>query len=302
VIRLIVIIDDSTSLMLILQPSTIFIFRSDLHSFCQVFRSYTTQNASDKLFADAEREESGEVDSQSRQKLDALVQQHENWTGEERIQDAVLRMLVDKHKPLRGSSVLTAEEKLKKSPPQVRTASVTDIVDSSRHEHTSAISIPLHLRPHPGSWAKEPLLPSNPTDKPWETTFKPPSDGTASNIKVGRIPHASTTSSYGNLGGLGKGRLDERSMKEKKKTLQVERLSQALESTLDYRLGIKIGEQKHLVQTRMPNPVSLKGWNNIIEEKIEVGAVRYRYASIDLNLSWVGMVYRKRDCQGRSRM
>lgn len=291
-------------LMLILQQSTIFIFRSHLHSFYQTFRSYTTQNASDKLFADAEREESGEADSQNRQKLDALVQQHENWTGEERIQDAVLRMLVDKYKPLRESSILTAEEKLKKSPPQVRTASLTDTVDSSHHEHTSTISVPPHPRPRPGFWAKEPLLPSDPTHKPWETTFKPPSDGTVSNVKVGRIPHVSASSSYGSLDGLAQGRFDERSMKKekekKKKTLQVERLGQALESTLDYRLGIKIGEQKHLVQT--PNPVSLKGWNSIIEEKIEVGAVRYWYASIDSTLSRVGMVCRKRDCQGRSRM
>jgi len=106
------------------------------------------------------------------------------------------------------------------------------------------------------------------------------------------------------LDGLAQGRFDERSIQKekekKKKTLQVERLGQALESTLDYRLGIKIGEQKHLVQT--PNPVSLKGWNSIIEEKIEVGAVRYWYASIDSTLSRVGMVCRKRDCQGRSRM
>jgi len=279
------IIDDNATLMLILQRTTIFIFPSNLNSLYQIFRSYTTQNASDKLFADAEREESAEVGSQSRQKLDALVQQHENWTGEERIQDTVLRMLVDKHKPLRGSSVLTAEEKLKKSPPQVRAASVTDTVDSSRHEHTSTISVLPYLRPRPGSWAKEPLLPSNPTHKPWETTFKPPSDGT---IKVGRIPHASASSPYGSSGGLAQGRFDERSVKEKKKTLQVERLSQALESTLDYRLGIKIGEQKHLLQTGTPNPVSLKGWNSIIEEKIEVGVARYRYVSMDLTLSRVG--------------
>ena len=290
--------------MLILQQSTIFVFRSHLYSFYQIYRSYTTQNASDKLFADAEREESGEVDSQNRQKLDALVQQHENWTGEERIQDAVLRMLVDKHRPLRGPSILTAEEKLKKSPPQVRTASVTDTVDSSHHEHTSTTLVPPRPRPRPDSWAKEPLLPSNPAHKPWETTFKPPSDGTVSNIKVGHIPHASAPSYC--LGELAQGLFDERSMKKekekKKKTLQVERLSQALESTFDYRLGIKIGEQKHLVQTRTPNPVSLKGWNSIIEEKIEVGAVRYWYASIDLILSPVGTVCRKPDCQGRSRM
>ena len=75
--------------MLVLQRNinTTLFFYSYLPSFYQIFCSYTTQSASDKLFADAEREES---DSQSCQKLDALVQQQENWTGEERIQDAVL--------------------------------------------------------------------------------------------------------------------------------------------------------------------------------------------------------------------
>lgn len=269
--------------MLVLQRNinTTLFFYSHLPSFYQIFRSYTTQNASDKLFADAEREES---DSQNCQKLDALVQQQENWTGEERIQDAVLRMLVDKYKPLRGSNIFTAEEKLKKNPPQVRSASVTGTVDDSHYEDTSTISTAPYLRPTLGSWAKEPLLPSNPTHKPWETTFKPPSDDGVSNIKVGRIPHASVSSSYcvpGGLGRLGQGSLDKKLEKKEKmkKTQQVERLSQALESTLDYRLGIKMGEQKHLVQTGKPNPVTLKGWNSIIEEKIEVSDVRYWYAA-----------------------
>ena len=36
-----------------------------------------------------------------------------DWTGDESIQDAVLRMLVDKYKPLRAGTIRTAEDKLK---------------------------------------------------------------------------------------------------------------------------------------------------------------------------------------------
>jgi hypothetical protein len=53
-------------------------------------------SSSAKLFADAEAEER---DAENRSKLsqaDIIRQKEENWDGEERIQDAVLRMLVDK--------------------------------------------------------------------------------------------------------------------------------------------------------------------------------------------------------------
>ncbi|KXN82404.1 hypothetical protein AN958_02588 [Leucoagaricus sp. SymC.cos] len=53
-----------------------------------------------------------------------------------------------------------------------------------------------------------------------------------------------------------------------KKVQQVGRLSQALESTLDYKLGIKNGVQRQM-QARRPNPVSVKGWNGLVEERIE---------------------------------
>jgi hypothetical protein len=47
---------------------------------------------------------------------------------------------------------------------------------------------------------------------------------------------------------------------------QAGRLTRAKESTLDYRLGIKSARSR---VGRM-NPVSLKGWTNLIEDKIEV--------------------------------
>jgi len=51
----------------------------------------------------------------------------------------------------------------------------------------------------------------------------------------------------------------------KKRSEIAGRLTRVRESTLDYRLGIT----KNGVQAR-PNPVSIKGWAGLVEERIEV--------------------------------
>ncbi len=53
---------------------------------------------------------------------------------------------------------------------------------------------------------------------------------------------------------------------EKKRTQQANKLALARESTLDYRLGIKGRDRP----TGIPNPATIKGWNSLIEDKIEV--------------------------------
>jgi hypothetical protein len=52
---------------------------------------------------------------------------------------------------------------------------------------------------------------------------------------------------------------------ERKRTLVADRLTQARESTLDYRLGLKKGEWR-----AQANPLTLKGWAGLIEERMEV--------------------------------
>ncbi|KAG9074427.1 hypothetical protein FS749_014014, partial [Ceratobasidium sp. UAMH 11750] len=80
---------------------------------------YNYQSASAKLFADAEAEEREEAQRRSKpSQADILMNKHENWDGDERIQDTVLRMLMDKYKPLRTGQIQTADEKLKASLPQ----------------------------------------------------------------------------------------------------------------------------------------------------------------------------------------
>lgn len=71
-------------------------------------RAYTAEPASSKLFRDAEREERGPMAPPS-SLHDAL--NDPVWTGEERMEDTVLRMLVDKYKPMRrGESGREAEQ------------------------------------------------------------------------------------------------------------------------------------------------------------------------------------------------
>lgn len=52
----------------------------------------------------------------------------------------------------------------------------------------------------------------------------------------------------------------------RRRTEQAGRLSRARDSTLDYRLGLKGGAVN---QHRRPNPVSLKGWTTLVDDKIE---------------------------------
>jgi hypothetical protein len=70
--------------------------------------------ASSKLFADAKHEE--RAGASRTVTLPGTTPEQPNWTGEERMEDAVLRMLVDKYKPLHSGTIQTAEEKMHRAP------------------------------------------------------------------------------------------------------------------------------------------------------------------------------------------
>ncbi|KAJ7471836.1 hypothetical protein FB451DRAFT_1089928, partial [Mycena latifolia] len=210
-----------------------------------VLRSGPTGSA--KLFADAAQEEAEEA-RPSPPRLHALTEEP-NWTGDERIEDTVLRMLVDKYKPLRTGTIQTADQKLRKSPPRVQ----------EYHPDAPALTPRPAAPPSGGSWANIPLLPPGPPDhRPWHTEFKVPSHATPS-IRTARFPlpaHALR----------GSDDLEQTRKTEKALHKTLGRLSRARESTLDYRLGLGTG-----TSTRSPrvNPVNMKGWTNLIEDKIE---------------------------------
>ncbi|ESK94059.1 hypothetical protein Moror_12804 [Moniliophthora roreri MCA 2997] len=233
--------------------------------FSTINKCFIDTRASDKLFQDAAREEAkGEAVRPKSAHLTFLENRDENWTGEENVQDAVLRMLVDKYKPLRSGTIRTAEEKLKGTPPRIG--------------HAGLSSAPIQPS-RTGSWANEPLLPSSESHRPWHTEYKVPSH-VVSSIKLANIPPPVAPRKHANP-------QDDRARRQEKEVLrrteQAGRLGRARESTLDYKLGLK-GSGSSTPPGGRPNPVSLKGWASLIEDRIE----RARSAGIFNNVKGRG--------------
>jgi len=234
---------------------------------------HADDRASSKLFADAELEERAERARAASLRTTTLIRtpsEHPNWTGDESIEDAVLRMLVDKYKPLRTGTIRTAEEKIRRAPTQVA-AQQPEISPMSIVENDSAVPSPSQSRVYR---AGEPLLPAVEGHKPWLITFKVPSHATAS-IRHGHFPTtgspSSSETSMRNSTQTGPVDSDRERRKErdvKKRSEFAGRLTRAKESSLDYRLGIT-KDMKSGVRAR-PNPVSIKGWAGLVEERIEV--------------------------------
>ncbi|KAJ8507161.1 hypothetical protein ONZ45_g10437 [Pleurotus djamor] len=226
-----------------------------------------------KLFADAENEPDvddtpGVTDRTAR--LHSLESRQQNWTGDEPMEHAVLRMLVDKYKPLRTGTIQSAEERLKKAPPSVSGEDIgkrlAQAIEASGEATSITSSSTARLFPKSGSWATEPLLPSIEGHRPWHTTFKAPSHVTPS-IKLASLPPPSPIRSSRTFSNDEQSKQTER--QQKKRVEQAGRLVSARESTIDYRLGIKERKSSHLQTTSRPNPVSVKGWASLVEERIE---------------------------------
>ena len=248
--------------------------------------------ASSKLFADAALEEetsqttsSSSSSSSSKSSAKLLAQQqHPNWTGEESIQDAVLRMLVDKYKPLRGE-LRSADEKLKNAPPKVtrtehdagslRVNEGDTTPDASKVKASESTSeAPPNLQ---STLANEPILPGIEGHKPWHVTFKPPSH--AISVKLGNITTSSSSAKTPlNIADQDHIAKAARDRSAKKRSEQAQRLTKAREETLDYKLGIKgSGKSGEGVRGRT-NPVIMRGWATLVEERI---AVRFRVSERD---------------------
>lgn len=221
---------------------------------CRAISSQQHGSASARLWEDALEEE-----GKSESKSSSTTASYPNWTGDESIQDAVLRMLVDKYKPLRAGTIRTAEDKLKHTPPLLNSHSLSSTSDSKSESESE----------------------SSTEHKPWLTTFRAPSHAGAS-IKHMRLPspsvshrpvpaplHPSDTNT--------RTRILER--EKKKKAVYAGRITHARESSLDYRIGKQyVSDDDRDARVRAapyptrpnPNPVSIKGWTSLVEERIEV--------------------------------
>ncbi|QRV87681.1 hypothetical protein RhiJN_15699 [Ceratobasidium sp. AG-Ba] len=221
---------------------------------CLIRQSH--RSASAKLFADAEKEEEEAAQRHPKpSQADILINKNENWDGEERVQDTVLRMLMDKYKPLRTGQIQSADEKLKASLPQVSNKSFSKQANDEE--------------PDPESMKQE--SPGEPIP-PWLVTFKVPSHAQAS-IKLGNFvstPPRPVTSNPFATPSSGPRSFAERKA-EKRFAEGAGRLDRARESTLDYRIGTH-GQESSGGRMR-PNPVSMRGWNNLIEERIQQARV-----------------------------
>ena len=264
------------------------VIRASSTSLLWTTRSHNVDHrASSKLFADsdAEHEERTSVTPTRTGIYRGTTSEHPNWTGDETVEDAVLRMLVDKYKPLRTGTIRTAEEKMHHVSPQIL-AQRPEMTPMPMSEGPS--SVPLSSRPHVYR-AGEPLLPAVEGHKPWLTTFKVPSHATAS-IRYGHISTVGTASSFtrptrkaAEAGPTDDDRTRRKEREVKKRSEFVGRLTRAKESTLDYRLGIT-KNIKSGMQARS-NPVSVKGWAGLVEERIEVGGVPSMIIKPDFSLS-----------------
>lgn len=238
-------------------------------------RLSSNKSSSSKLFADAEAEEK---DAAPKKSSSREQPEYENWTGDENIRDAVLRMLVDKYKPLRTGTVRTAEEKIRSMPSArpIIPLNTPSPIESSMSNAGATTSKAL----------KE--TPEEYVHKPWLVTFKVPSHATITpSIKTGFIPPSPTRAATI----PDDPRARARARQINKAAAVPGRLSKAKESTLDYRLGgsmiaveqaraarrdadagvVEDDQDDHHTQQRFrANPTSLRAWSSLIEDKIEV--------------------------------
>jgi hypothetical protein len=204
------------------------------------------QSASQKLFADAEKAEHDEAYQRDlKERLEQRLRQEQNWTGDEKMEDTVLRMLVDKYKPLRGP-MQTTGMKLKANPPQI-----TVRTPESQPLQAGDVTVP-RVEGH----------------KPWMTTYTTPSFAVNPSIRAMRLPPqaANRRSNVDEIMQV-KGPTRE----ERLRVAEVNRLASAREGMLDYRFGrtqsANIWSSSEGVKA---NPKSMKGWASLAEERIHV--------------------------------
>ncbi|CUA70157.1 hypothetical protein RSOLAG22IIIB_00505 [Rhizoctonia solani] len=243
-----------------------------LHFHRQWCKRSNHQSASAKLFADAEAEEREHETRSKPSQADIIRQKQENWDGEERIQDAVLRMLIDKYKPLRTGQIRTADEKLKESNPQISTQTVIQgSIGNDSRQHLHDASDQMGSTPQSVAPVSDPdQPPSTEPIPPWLVTFKVPSHAQAS-IKFGnfvstppRLVTGSDLLQKPVSSDPSSARTRAKQKAERRFALGAGRIDRARESVIDYRSGV------HRQETRSrPNPVSVRGWNAMIEERIQ---------------------------------
>ena len=243
-----------------------------------------------KLFADAIAEESVATSSSSRDHLP--LAQGPVWNGEETQSDAVLRMLVDAHKPLRSGSGIkhdAADDKIKgwmrglKLEARMGASSPSpaeDIqVDASASHRTT---IPPHLhRPWHSTYTGEMATEEAPRIK-YGTFIRKNADGAAlANLMELQLPPNADS------------KLKARARALHRAGKVVRRFAKAREGAIDYKLGLNVGEGGQVVEageeetfqgnrqvkgssvlgTQRGGASGLKAWAGLVEDRIQVSHI-----------------------------
>ncbi|KAG8865396.1 hypothetical protein FRB96_000286 [Tulasnella sp. 330] len=224
--------------------------RRSLSTTCRCLNKPTADSvagsASARLFADAADEEGSSPAtpgalSPSGSRTFQSARQEPNWDGDERVQDTVLRMLVDKYKPLRTHVIRTADEKLKADP------ALSGNIDAVINRGLSLDDLP-------------------PLQTPTMLNSGKRASARSSEVTDQDDPKARAES-----------------RRARKLEEGPRRLESAKEKSLDYRfvkilgdgapdVGKQEGERPGNALTtsaRRPNPVTVKGWTQLAEERIE---------------------------------
>jgi len=220
--------------------------------------------ASAKLWADAAEEEKAFITTNSHvDRYRQQQQEYPNWTGDEEIRDAVLRMLVDKYKPLRtGTGLRSADEKMADEK-----ARVLPDIQAEGGVDTDTI----HVDSVIVASVSTPVDPA--THRPWHTTFQAPTHASIRQMRLPPLPPVRPSNGATSVAEIAADDTRARNLERdrKRKAAQAGRLTNAKQGSLDYRLG-NLGEKS---QSFRLNPVTVKGWKSLVEERIEVSRATY---------------------------
>ncbi|OXG35208.1 aarF domain-containing kinase [Cryptococcus neoformans] len=240
-----------------------------------------------KLFADAGAEEKVTSNASNRDHL--RMTQGPVWTGDESTTDAVLRMLVDAHKPLRdkgGVKHNAADEKIKGWMKRLQLEPRLSPGPSSPPEEAQEIALESVEKENPHRTKIPPHL-----HRPWHATYTGESrTAEAPKVKYGAFINKRTDGdSLTNLLELqlppnADGKTRAKVKAARKSSMLVGRMDKAREGALDYKLGLGV-DDTYMVETGEEGQ-TFKG-NRQIKGSSVLGAQRGSASGMK---AWAGLV------------
>jgi hypothetical protein len=187
------------------------------------------------------------------------------WTGDESVRDAVIRLLMDKHKPLRTGSIVSSD---------VRIREMSRKTDMTPRVFEESATPP----PVADAILKEREIPAE-DFKPWHARYVRSTSATTPRVYYGSMP---TQGLQSNVSLLDRPALPidptaRRAEKNRRRTEErVQRVEGAKDGALDYRLGGGQGYQTRGASAAgggvRGGPSGVRAWQNLVEDRIEVCA------------------------------